>query len=538
MFRQFIVSMMFVTGILFLFTNPLHAEDSRPNIVLIMADDMGYSDIGCYGGEHPTPNLDALAEGGVRFTQFYNTGRCCPTRASLMTGLYSHEAGIGHMVYSNRGPGYLGYLNDQCLTIAEVLQAVGYQTMMTGKWHVGHAEGQWPTDRGFEQFYGIHIHIDSYFKVLGGCPVYHNGELAIPATADPPNTLHPDEEWYTTDIFTDWALKFLDESTVSEKPFFLYVAYNSPHWPLEAPDENVEHFQGTYDEGWDRLREERLARMKEMGIVSPESGLPPSGCPAWETLSDEQREELSFRRAIYAAQIERMDQNIGRIVDQLEQMNALEDTLILFLSDNGCSAENGMFGWKADENRIENFDQWRNQSGRSSSTGEAWAVASNTPFRRYKRWVHEGGISTPLIAHWPEGINDAGRLAHEPGHVVDVMATCRDLAGAAYPDTIDGRAIRPLQGESLTSVFAGRDVATDRMIFWEHERHAAVRQGDWKLVTEDAADLNLWELYDMSVDRSETNDQSGVLPDRVESMREAWISWAEQADALPFPGDR
>ena len=254
-----------------LFVARANAAD-RPNIVLIMADDMGYSDVGCYGGEINTPNIDRLAADGLRFTQFYNTGRCCPTRASLMTGLYPHEAGLGHMVYGDKGPGYHPFLNKQCVTIAEVLKDAGYRTMMAGKWHVGHKKGQWPIDRGFEHFYGIHIHVDSYFKVLGGCPVYHNHELVIAPTSDPENTLHPDQEWYTTDVFTDWSLKFLEEATGDDKPFFLYTAFNSPHWPLEAPDENIANYKGKYADGWDVLREYKLARMKKLGIVNTETG--------------------------------------------------------------------------------------------------------------------------------------------------------------------------------------------------------------------------------------------------------------------------
>ncbi len=515
-----------------------HAEADRPNIVLIMADDMGYSDIGCYGGEIPTPNIDGLAAGGLRFTEFYNTGRCCPTRASLMTGLYPHEAGVGHMVYANRGPGYLDHLNDQCVTIAEVLASAGYQTMMAGKWHVGHAPGQWPTDRGFEQFYGIHIHVDSYFKVLPGCPVYHNGQLAIPSTADPPNTLHPEKEWYTTDVFTDWALKFLGETKPAEKPFFLYVAYNSPHWPLEAPDENVEHFRGKYHGGWDKLRETKLARMKQMGLVSKDTVLSPSENPTWAGIPEPDRLELDFRRAIYSGQIERMDQNVGRIVAKLQQMGAIDNTLIFFLSDNGCSAEGGMFGYKRNENRIANHSEWRKESVRSSSTGQAWACASNTPFRLYKRWVHEGGIATPLIAHWPNAIEQTGGLAHQPGHVVDIMATCCDVANAQYPKQRGGKDIHAMRGISLVPAFQDPANVQPRTLFWEHEQHAAIRHGDWKLVSLKAADENQWCLYDLEKDRTETHDLSASMPTQVEDLKRRWTHWAEQTDVLPWPNQR
>lgn len=510
----------------------------RPNIVLIMADDMGYSDIGCYGGEISTPNIDKLAEGGLRFTQFYNTGRCCPTRASLLTGLYPHEAGLGHMVYGDKGPGYHPHLNSQCVTIAEVLKQAGYRTMMTGKWHVGHKQGQWPTDRGFEHFYGIHIHVDSYFKVLGGCPVYHNDKLVIPPTADPQNTLQPDQEWYTTDVFTDWSLKFLDEAKSDERPFFLYTAYNAPHWPLEAPDENIANYRGKYDKGWDVLRTEKLERMKKLGLVANGTQLSPSGCPEWDSLPQDDRREIAFRREIYAAQIERMDQNIGRIVSKLAELGQLENTLILFLSDNGCSSEQGKFGYGWRKNTKSNFEDWRKQSGRSASQGEAWSNASNTPFRLHKRWVHEGGIATPLIAHWPKTIVKVGKLAHQPGHVVDLLATCVDLSGTSYPKSYGGDVIKPLSGTSLLPALRDPSRLEHRTLFWEHEKHAAVRAGDWKLVTLNAADQGAWELYDLNASRAETVNLAASHPDIVAEMMQQWIDWAVQANVLPWPEDR
>ena len=511
--------------------------DERPNVVVILADDMGYSDIGCYGGEIPTPHIDALAAGGLRFTQFYNTSRCCPTRAALLTGVYSHEAGVGHMVYQNRGRGYLGYLNDRCVTFAEALRPAGYQTLMAGKWHVGHAPGQWPTDRGFEHFYGIHIHIDSYFKVLPNCPVFHNGHLAIPPTADPLNTLHPGKEWYTTDVFTDWALKFLDEAD-RDQPFLLYLAHNAPHFPLEAPEENIAHFKGKYLGGWDRLREERLARMKQLGIVAPDTPLSPSENEPWENVSESDRRELDFRRAIYAAQIERLDQNIGRLVQKLRDLGELDNTLILFLSDNGCSAENGMYGLKWEQNRIANYADWRKESGWSVSQGQAWACASNTPFRLYKRWVHEGGIATPLIAHWPQVISDDGCLTSQPGHVVDIMATLCDIAGADYPTERNGQPVKALRGESLLPTFRNPNETRSRTLFWEHEKHAAIRDGDWKLVTKNASDPAAWELYDLSHDRVELNNLAIDKPDLVTSLSDRWTTWATESNALPLFADR
>lgn len=516
----------------------LAAPPSRPNIVLIMADDMGYSDIGCYGGEIKTPHLDKLARGGIRFTQFYNTGRCCPTRASLLTGLYPHEAGLGHMVYGDKGPGYHPYLNQQCVTIAEVLRQAGYRTLMTGKWHVGHRKGQWPTDRGFEKFYGIHIHVDSYFKVLNGCPVYHNDQLVIPPTASPENTLHPEQPWYTTDVFTDWSLKFLEEGQDDRRPFFLYTAYNAPHWPLEAPDENIARYRGKYAAGWDALRAEKLARMKQLGLVSEETTLSPSECPEWSSLTEQDRREIAFRREIYAAQIERMDQNIGRILTKLRQLDQLENTLVLFLSDNGCCAEGGLYGYRWGQNTSQNFDQWRMRSGRSSSQGEAWSNASNTPFRMHKRWVHEGGIATPLIAYWPGTITRGGVLSHQVGHVIDLMATCVDVANADYPATRKDKPLKPLPGRSLLPNLRDPTLSQQRTLYWEHETHSAIRQGDWKLVTLDATSEDTWELYDMSLTRTETHNVAKDHPERVRRMRQQWSEWASKVNVLPWPKDR
>ena len=409
---------------------------------------------------------------------------------------------------------------------------------MTGKWHVGHKRGQWPTDRGFEHFYGIHIHVDSYFKVLPGCPVYHNDQRVIAPTAEPDNTLNPDQEWYTTDVFTDWSMKFLDEAKDDRRPFFLYTAYNSPHWPLEAPDKNIANYKGKYDSGWDVLREQKLARMKAMGIVTTKTELSPSGCPKWTSLDDADQKELAFRREIYAAQIERMDQNIGRIVSKLQELGKLENTLLLFLSDNGCCAEGGMFGYQWKKNTSDKFGQWRKQSGRSSSTGEAWSNASNTPFRLHKRWVHEGGIATPLIAHWPSVITEGGKLSHQVGHVVDLMAPCIDVAEASSPETSSKQEIRPLSGRSLVPALRDPSVTKDRTVFWEHETHAAIRKGNWKLVTLNGTDTDAWELYDLSDVRTETINVAKQHPELVEQLTDDWGVWARQANVLPWPKDR
>lgn len=510
----------------------------KPNIVIILADDMGYSDIGCYGCEIETPNLDNLAADGLRFTQFYNAARCCPTRASLLTGLYPHQAGLGHMVYNDHGPenpGYRTKLNNRCVTLAEVLKQAGYHTMMTGKWHVGHQKGAYPTDRGFDRFYGIHIHVDSYWKVLPECPVFLNGEKFIAPTANPPNTLHPEQQWYTTNVFTDYALKFLKEASQKESPFLLYLAYNSPHWPLEAPEKDIRKYRGKYKQGWENVRKKRFQRMKKMGISKQNWTLSPSEAPDWESISENDRKNLDFRRAIYAAQIDNMDQNIGRVIKQLKKQGDYKDTLILFLSDNGCSAEpeNKHFGYSFEKNRIENFNQWRKMSGRSSSQGLAWANASDTPFRKYKKWTHEGGIATPLIAHWPAGISNPGTLNHTPGHIIDIMATCMDLSGAKYPRRFSGNNIHPREGVSLAPAFQGKTIHGSSPLFWEHEGNWAIRDGKWKLVC-DGPEGPL-ELYDMQEDRTEVNDLSEKYPQKVEQMQNKWKKWAKHAYVLPWP---
>ncbi|MBN2296780.1 MAG: arylsulfatase [Pirellulales bacterium] len=494
---------------------------------------MGYSDLGCFGGEINTPNLDGLAKNGIRFTQFYNGARCCPTRASLMTGLYPHEAGMGRMTGDDLGiPGYRGGITKETVTIAEVLRDAGYRTAMVGKWHAGSRPKEWPENRGFDRFHGIHHWVDSYWKVLPLCEVYENGKIDIPATEDPPNRLHPDKEWYTTDVFTDWALEYIDEASKSDKPLFLYVAYNSPHFPLEAPDEDIARYRNRYAEGWAPIRRERLKRMKQLGIVPKNTKLSRQIGPTWASLGEQQRKELVFRRAIYAAQIDRMDQNIGRIVDRLRQNRMLDNTLILFLSDNGCSAEIGMFGLNFDKYRIDNFDQWRKASGWSVSQGEAWANASNTPFKKYKKWAHEGGMRTPLIAHWPKGIKKTGQLSHEPGHIVDVMASCVDLAETEYPSEYNGHVIKPMKGLSLVPLLRGEPRESHKAIYCEHFLHASVRMGQWKLVTVDFTKPKRWELYNIEKDPSEVNNLAASNPQRVAAMKASFEAWAKEANVV------
>ena len=489
----------------------------RPNIVLIMADDMGFSDIGCYGGEIETPNLDRLAGNGLRFTQFYNTARCCPTRASLLTGLYSHQAGIGHMVGNKGYPAYQGYLNDRCVTIAEALKPAGYQTLMTGKWHVGNKRGHWPLDRGFDRFYGSNTSTGSYFAI-------HDDSYDRRLILDD-REIEPPDEWYATDAYTDYAIDFVEEASRREDPFFLYLAYTAPHWPLHALPEDIAKYRGKYRKGWDALRRERHKRMIEMGIVEEDWPLSPRGGRAWDSLSDEKKDEMDLRMAVYAAMIDRMDRNIGKLVESLEERGILDNTLILFLADNGGCAEGGLWGFQRGDEPIGSPQSY-------ASYGLCWANASDTPFRRYKKWTHEGGIATPLIAHWPGVIRQRGELCRQVGHVIDLMPTCCEVAGAEYPGRHDGHEIVPVEGRSLVPVFQGRMREPHEALFWEHQGNRAVRQGKWKLVSEHA---DAWELYDLEADRTEMHDLAAERPEKVRELKNLYKAWAARCGVRPWP---
>lgn len=533
-------------------------KDARPNIVLIMSDDMGYSDIGCYGGvEHHTPNLDALAADGVRFTQFYNTARCCPTRASLLTGLYPHQAGIGHMMRDLGYDGYRGVLNRECRTIAEVLRPAGYRTYMAGKWHVTRVvapdadRADWPLGRGFEKFYGTINGAGSYFDPM---TLTRQNQYITPEN-DPE---YQPESFYYTDAITDNAVAFLKQHQTEspDKPFFLYLAYTAAHWPMHAPEDAIAKYKGKFDEGYEPLRAARIDAMKKIGLIPPNAELSP-GAEDWAAVDDKAWEARC--KEVYAAMVEVMDAGVGRVVDQLKQINQYENTLILFLEDNGACAEDiGRTPGPAapedlkplgrDELQPKHVPPMQTRDGRWVRTGPGvmagaadtyiayglgWANVSNTPFREYKHWVHEGGISTPLIAHWPAGIkaDRAGKLETQPGHLIDIMATCVDLAGANYPAEVDGRPIKPLEGVSLRPALNGEPLNRAEPLFWEHESNRAVREGDWKLVAK--ADQP-WELYNIAADRSELHDLADKEPARVRDLAAKWDAYAARANVLPL----
>lgn len=540
---------------------------SKPNIVLIMSDDMGYSDIGCYGGEIQTPNLNRLAENGVRFTQFYNTARCCPTRASLLTGLYPHQAGIGHMMEDRGHDGYRGQLNQNCMTIAEILKLKGYHTSMCGKWHVTRHtapdgnKSAWPLQRGFDDFYGTITGAGSFYDPATLC---RQNSLITPENDE----AYQPETYYYTDAISDNAVSFLQQhhETASEQPFFLYTAYTAAHWPMHALEKDIRKYTGRYDAGYDAIRAERRERLKQLGFINADIA-PASTTNNWQDVNNKAWETRCME--VYAAMIDSMDQGIGRIIDQLEATGELENTLIFFLQDNGGCAEgvgrndNGTgpdnlepFGPDGLQPRITPPMQTRD--GRWVRTGpqmmpgpedtyvaygRGWANVSNTPFREFKHWTHEGGISTPLIVHWPQGpgtdaqANNRPRILQQPSHLIDIMATCVDVSGAEYPTEFNGNEVYAMEGLSLQPLLNGKgsnsgdEAFAERTIYWEHEGNRAVRKGNLKLV---AKEDQPWELYDISKDRGEQNNLASIQPETVTAMSAAWDAWAERVHVLPL----
>jgi arylsulfatase A-like enzyme len=541
----------------------LGAAAKQPNIIIIMSDDMGYSDIGCYGSEIITPALNALAKDGLRFTQFYNTARCCPTRASILTGLYPHQAGIGHMMSDKGLDGYRGDLNRNCVTIAEALKPAGYATYMVGKWHVTketHPDTEagkhnWPLQRGFDHYYGI---------INGAASFWDPNSLTRdnqPITIKNDPLYRPAEPYHLTDAIADNASMYIKESDAS-KPFFMYVAFTAAHWPMQARERDIAKYRGQYDAGYEPIREARLKKMKQLGVVAPDAKLSPIA-GNWDEVEDKKWEAACME--VYAAMIDQMDQGIGRMVQALEAKGELDNTLIFFLQDNGACAESCSRNPKGPlvergakptlapipDDVLHYFtsvpkqtrDGWPVLQGHVMpgpadtyiGYGKNWANVSNTPHREYKHWVHEGGISTPLIVHWPAGIVAKNELRSEPAHLIDLMATCIDVSGATYPAKFLGKKIKPMEGRSLAPVFAGHSLDREA-IYWEHEGNRAIRMGDWKLVAKGRN--GKWELYNLANDRSELNDLSAKYPERADAMAAKWQAYAERANVLPWPAEK
>ncbi len=505
------------------------APTDKPNIIVILVDDMGFSDLGCYGSEIPTPNLDALAANGVRFTQFYNTGRCCPTRAALLTGLYSHQAGVGHMVQDRGAPGYVGHLNDSCVTIAEVLKPAGYFTAMSGKWHVGQHAGVAPWTRGFDRSLNA-SEGGFYFPTHPRAVLFLNGEkLANDDKRLPAN-------WYSTDLWTTFGLKFIDEALAEKKPFYLHLCHNAPHFSLQAPAEDIAKFRGKYKAGWGAIRDARFAKQKELGIVesASEKSPRPQSVKLWKDVPAAEQDRFDNIMAVYAAVVNHMDKAVGDLVAGLKQRGVLDNTLILFMSDNGGNAESGPNGKTVGDPSQGNSDWF---------CGESWAFVENTPFRLFKHYNHEGGVASPFIAHWPAGMSgrqgegERGRLVRQPAHLIDIMATCVDVSGAEYPKVFKDKPITPMEGISLKPllVSASDSPAVSRTLFWEHEGNAAIRVGDEKLVR--FGRNGAWELYNMKTDRTELHNLAPAQPDKVKQLAAEWEAWAERARVKPYPAE-
>jgi arylsulfatase A-like enzyme len=502
--------------------NPL---PEKPNIIVILADDMGYSDISCYGGEIPTPNIDRLAENGMRFTQYYNSARCCPTRAALLTGLYPHQAGVGAMVSPNdERPGYLGRLNESCVTLAEALKLQGYQTFMSGKWHVSHFEYQdpeptlhpptWPVQRGFDRFFGT----------LAGA-----GSLFDPVSLMEGNEfIEPWDDFYYTEAITKKAVQFIQEAG-EQNPFFLYIAHVAPHWPMHARPGDIQKFEGAFNKGWDLLREERYARMLDLGLIDEQWRLSPRDETEqpWEEAPHKEWE--AHRMAVYAAMIHSMDNGIGEVIQALEAKGQLDNTLIVFLSDNGACAE----VIRGTQTRHGYFprggttpDIFPGGPDTYAAYGRAWANLGNTPYRRFKRWVHEGGIATPFIAHWPETIKP-NQIVDHVAHIIDLMPTFLEMAGGEYPDSLDGNKLTPLEGISFLPTLKGleKEQIQHEALYWEHIGYYAIRHGNWKLVAEG----DQWELFDLEKDRTELNNLADTNPEIVKKLETMWNEWATRA---------
>jgi arylsulfatase A-like enzyme len=517
-------------------------EVPTPNVVLVVADDLGFSDPGCYGGEIRTPSLDRLGREGVRLSQFYTGARCSPSRASLLTGLHPQQVGLGILTNDDRPRGYAGSLAEGCLTLAEILRGRGFATGLVGKWHLAASmrrpTSAWPLRRGFERFFGTLSGCGSYYDP----PTLTRGESNAESDA-------LDPAFFYTDAITDEAVAFVDAHTwTRQRPFFLYVAYTAPHWPLHAPEEaEIATYDGVFDDGWDALRERRLERLQAAGVLASEVQLsnPDPARPAWP---DAPHRNWQVRRMqVYAAQVERMDRGIGRIVAALEAAAALDDTIVVFLSDNGASPEElplvplERFRLRDDILRERTRDGAPIVIGNDpelppgseatfQSYGRAWANLSNTPFRLYKRWAHEGGICAPFIIRWRSGDLAEGRVVDAPFQLTDVLPTLLEATGTSYPEERDGRPVPPVEGRSMLPALRGAEMS-ESSLYWEHTGNAAVRRGRWKLVREYARS---WELYDLASDRSELHDLATEQPELARDLAADWSGWARRVGLIPW----
>ncbi|MBC9911552.1 arylsulfatase [Chitinophaga varians] len=507
----------------------VHAQTKQPNIILILVDDMGYSDLGAYGSEIHTPNLDRLAKEGLRLKEFYNNSICAPTRASLMTGQYQHKAGVGYFDVNLGLPAYQGFLNKASLTLAEVLKTAGYNTLMSGKWHVGNDSLAWPNQRGFERYYGV---------IGGGADYFDAKPMPLFGTEYPVvlvennQRLHPaDNSYYFTDEIAAHAVKYLDEQSKSNKPFFLYLAFNAPHWPLQALPEDIAKYKGRYDIGWDSLRNERLARQQQLGLLDARQTIAARDAevPEWNSLTYDEKQLWKAKMEVYAAMVDRMDQGVGKVLDKLKALKKDDNTLIVFISDNGAPAEDvAHWGGK----RAARNAGPVGTAGSFESQGKNWSYVSNTPFRAFKNFMYEGGISSPLIAWYPAKIK-GGSIARGTAHLIDLAPTFYEVAGARYPQQYKGVQPNPLPGRSLTGLFfRGEELRREEPVFWERAGNRAVRKGKWKLVS--IYPQYRWELYNIEEDRGETNDLAAKNPQLVNELSAAYFEWAQRTGVVEY----
>jgi len=512
----------------------------QPNIVLIMLDDMGYSDLGCYGGEIQTPNIDKLARNGVRFSQFYNSGRCCPTRASMLTGLYPHRSGVGHMANKDYGfKGYKGELRKEAVTMAENLKKAGYDTWMAGKWHLSinfDHKGEkynWPCQRGFDKFYGTLIAAGSLWNPI---TLTEQNKSIFPVPKD--------EDYYYTEALSSKAVKWM-QSQKDDKPFFLYMAYTAPHWPLHARQEVIDKYKKLYLEGYDKLREERMKKLKAKGLISNSLALSTRtpDAPAW--VDEKNKEWEASRMAAYAAMIDQVDTSVGELVDQLKKDGELENTLILVLSDNGGSAldhPNGLIGSTGAPWTVMRYVPVYTRDGRAIISGDvvgvepgpedtyggygpAWANLSNAPFRMFKKFAHEGGVATPLVMHWPAQLKNRGTIEHTPAHIIDLFPTFMEAAGTSHLKKLNGKDTLSLDGHSLLPLLTKSEPLADRPLGFEHAGNRGLRFKNWKLVAPKGGE---WELYNFTNDRIESNNLAKENPAKLLEMIDRYNTWAKQ----------
>lgn len=508
----------------------------KPNIVLIMVDDMGYSDLGIYGSEISTPNLDRLAKEGIRLREFYNNSICAPTRASLLTGQYQHKAGVGYFDVNLGLPAYQGYLNRESLTLGEVFRSGGYSTLMSGKWHVGKDSLSWPNQRGFDKFYGILGGASDYFDVK---PLpFGNSPYPVALIKNNVRQYPKDNSYYFTDEIGNNAIQFLDEQSKENmsggpKPFFLYVAFTAPHWPLQALPEDIAKYKGKYDLGWDSLRVERLKRQKELGILTENQSIAPHDpdVPYWNKLTYDEKQFWKAKMEVYAAMVDRMDQNVGKVLAKLKELKQDENTLIIFLSDNG--AQGGFNSYSQLRRGLVRNSGPVGTAGSFDYQEQSWAYLSNTPLRHYKNNFHEGGFGTSFIGWYPKRIKP-GRIAKGTGHLIDLAPTFYELAGITYPAAYKGIKANPLVGKSLLPVLFGQASEVDRgePIFWERAGNRAVRKGKWKIVS--TYPSYKWELYDLEKDRGEVTNLADVRPEIVNELSADYVRWAERTGVVDY----